>query len=209
MKRVASGGAVRQTNLASFIVRQTPKTTSSKPVPPPASEVIVVDDDDTPEPQLDTKRPRISSPSPTPDNQDRTVFSIDPDYPPANHLAYHPPPSPSFNHPFTIAPIPDTLRSTLSFNESPKTISKPNLGLDLLYFKRFIDPSCSAELRRYLLSAMPWYRVKYTVRGISINTPRYTTVFGKDSTSTPWTGYDKASPRAIPRILLALMQKGE
>jgi hypothetical protein len=38
------------------------------------------------------------------------------------------------------------------------------------------------------------------VRGIDINTPRYTTVFGKDATSTPWTGYDKAEPRAIPVV---------
>ena len=128
-------------------------------------------------------------------------------YPPPNHSSYHLPPSPSYNLPFPIAQIPDTLR--LKYGTSPKMILKPEFGLDLLYFKRFIDPSCSRHLVKYLLDSMPWYRVSYTVRGININTPRWTTVFGKDSTSTPWEGYDKAKPRAIPPILLRLMQKGE
>lgn len=133
----------------------------------------------------------------------------DSDYPPPNHPSYHFPPSGSYNHPFTIPPIPQSLSSSLAFNASPKVIAKPELGLDLLYFKRFIDATCSSELTQYLLDSMPWYRVKYVVRGISINTPRYTTVFGKDATTTPWHGYDKAEPRAIPPILLKLMQKGE
>lgn len=135
--------------------------------------------------------------------------SGDTDYPPPDHPSYHLPPSGSYNHPFTIPPIPQSLSSSLAFNTNPKVIAKPELGLDLLYFKRFIDATCSSELTQYLLDSMPWYRVKYVVRGISINTPRYTTVFGKDATTTPWHGYDKAEPRAIPPILLKLMQKGE
>ena len=132
---------------------------------------------------------------------------LDLDYPPPNHPSYHLPPSPSYNHPISIAPIPASLN--LKFNTAAKSIFKAEFGLDLLYLKRFIDPSCSRQLTKYLLDTLPWYRVKYTVRGIDINTPRWTTVFGKDSTSTPWNGYDKASPKAIPPILLKLMQRGE
>ena len=128
---------------------------------------------------------------------------------PHSHPSYRAPPTTTFNHPFPIAPVPENLLSSFSFNDPAKSIIKPELGLDLLYFKRFIDPSCSGGLKKYLLDALPWYRVKYKVRGIDINTPRYTTVFGKDATDTPWRGYDKAEPRAIPRILLMLMKKGE
>jgi hypothetical protein len=129
------------------------------------------------------------------------------DYPPPSHPSYHLPPSPSYNHPFTIPPIPESLSSSLKFNLTSQPITKPNLALDLLYFKPFIERKSSKELVKFLLDSLPWYRVTYTVRGITINTPRWTTVFGKDSTKLPWTGY-KCAPKAIPPILLRLMQKG-
>ncbi|ORX33439.1 hypothetical protein BD324DRAFT_567825, partial [Kockovaella imperatae] len=88
-------------------------------------------------------------------------------------------------------------------------IVKQEYGLDLLYLKHFIDTSCSRQLKNYLLEALPWYRVTYTSMGMEHHTPRWTTVFGKDSTSTPWHGYDKARPRAIPEILLRLMRQVE
>lgn len=135
-----------------------------------------------------------------------SISTLDKAYPLINHPSYHPPPSPTFNHPFPIAPIPCSLN--LRFNTTPNPHLNPKLGLDLLYFKRFIDPACSWELTRYLLDALPWYRVKYTVRGLDINTPRFTTVFGKDSTNKSWTSYP-CKPRAIPPILLKLMQKGK
>ena len=144
-------------------------------------------------------------------HKDRHVIinahSEDVPYPPPDHPSYHPPPSSSYNHPVPIPPIPFSL--SLTFNTSPKNITKPNHGLELLYFHPFIDRKCSTDLTNYVLEALPWYRVRYTVRGITINTPRYTTVFGKDLTDTPWFGYDKAEPRAIPPILLKLMQKGK
>ncbi|ORY24979.1 hypothetical protein BCR39DRAFT_445565, partial [Naematelia encephala] len=115
---------------------------------------------------------------------------------------------PSYNHPFSISPPPPALLESLAFTPQTRTITKPDLGLDLLYLKHFVSPACSRALMAYLLSALPWYRVTYMVRGIRINTPRFTTVFGKDSTNTPWDGY-KVSPRAIPPILLRLMQKVE
>lgn len=126
-------------------------------------------------------------------------------YPPDDHPSYHLPPSPTYNHPFPIPAIPAGL--DLKFNTNGKSIVKADLCLDLLYLTRFIDPSCSFALMTYLLEALPWYRVTYTVRGVTINTPRFTTVFGKDATRTPWDGY-KVAPRAIPPILLKLMQKG-
>ena len=135
-----------------------------------------------------------------------TNFATD-DYPPVNHPSYHLPPSSSFNHPFIAPPIPDSLISSLKFNTSSKSITKPELGLDLLYFKPFIERSSSRDLMKFLLDSLPWYRVKYVVRGISINTPRWTTVFGKDRTGMAWEKYG-CKPRAIPPILLRLMQKG-
>ncbi|WWD16042.1 hypothetical protein CI109_100467 [Kwoniella shandongensis] len=130
-------------------------------------------------------------------------------YPPPDHPSYHLPPTPTYNHPILISSIPTTLQQ-IHFNTTANPILKPSLDLDLLYFKRFIDPSLSSrELTKYLLESLPWYRVKYMVRGININTPRFTTVFGKDSTDIPWGGYMKCRPRAIPEILLKLMQKVE
>ena len=64
--------------------------------------------------------------------------------------AYHPPPDPSFNHPFPLAPLPPTLQN-MKYGESSKIIKNPTLGLDVLYIKRFIDPSCSRQLTKYLL----------------------------------------------------------
>ncbi|WVF72222.1 hypothetical protein IAT40_007034 [Kwoniella sp. CBS 6097] len=168
-------------------------------------------------------------------------------WPPPNH-PYHPPPNPTFNHPIVLPPLPSGLKE-MKYNTKARIIKDENTDLDLVYFKRFIDPTSSyspsssvapsipntmasaktssgsssgtnlltetislpssKELMKYLLEELPWYRVKYTVRGININTPRYTTVFGKDSTDIPWTGYQKCKPRAIPEVLLNLMRKVE
>lgn len=128
-------------------------------------------------------------------------------YPGADHVSYSSPPSPAYNHPFSISPPPLSLLEKLSFSQSPRAILKPNLNLDLLYFDQFIASPGSRELYDYLLDSLPWYRVKYTTRGIDINTPRWTTVFGKDSSTKSWTGYN-VKPRAIPEILLRLMEIG-
>ncbi|WWC61047.1 uncharacterized protein I303_103625 [Kwoniella dejecticola CBS 10117] len=135
-------------------------------------------------------------------------LNLDNAWPPPNH-PYHPPPNPTYNHPIPIGPIPSELQP-IHFNTKPKIINNPITELDLVYYKRFIDPKLSSKaLMNYLLNNLPWYRVKYMVRGMHINTPRYTTVFGKDSTPTPWSGYQKCSPRAIPEVLQRLMRKVE
>jgi hypothetical protein len=129
-------------------------------------------------------------------------------YPPPSHASYPPPPSSTHNHPFQIPKPPNSLLSTLRFNPNPKPILKPDLNLDLLYFNKFIE-SGSKELYNYLLEAMPWYRVTYTTKGFTVNTPRWTTVFGKDLQSKDWSGYPAGvRPRAIPEILLRLMEIG-
>ena len=129
-------------------------------------------------------------------------------YPPSNHASYRLPPTPTYNHPIPISPPPTPLLAALTFNTVPRPITSP-ADLDLLYFTRFIAPAASRLLYKYLLEAMPWYRVNYSTKGIDLKTPRYTTVFGKDSTGMPWSEYCGWKPRAIPEILLRLMQKGE
>lgn len=142
---------------------------------------------------------------PTPEDPSRAPFNPTPPYPPTDHPSYRLPPSPTFNHPIPIAPPPSSL--VLAYNAVHRILADPP-DLDLLYFDRFVAPSCAGQLTKYLLDALPWYRVKYTVRGFDVNTPRYTTVFGKDSTDTEWEDY-ACKPRAIPEILLRLMQKGK
>ena len=197
MKRSATASssappaAKRQQSLAGFFVKPEKKLRlddelDAKPLPRALDDPV---------------SKRATDPSPPKQVQTESLLP----YPPSDHQSYHPPPTPTFNHPFPIPPIPDSLN--LMFNTAPHPTLRPDLGLDLLYFKRFIDPSCSWDLTNYLLSALPWQRVKYTLRGNSINTPRWTTVFGKDATNTSWRGY-KCRPRAIPPILLRLMQKG-
>nr|XP_019013601.1 uncharacterized protein I206_01671 [Kwoniella pini CBS 10737]OCF52382.1 hypothetical protein I206_01671 [Kwoniella pini CBS 10737] len=135
-----------------------------------------------------------------------TDENLDTSWPPKDH-PYHPPPSSNYNHPILIGSIPNTLKP-IHFIIKPKIINNPITDLDLIYYKSFINPKLSSNLlMNYLLENLPWYRVKYMVRGMNINTPRYTTVFGKDSTLTPWNGYQKCNPRAIPEILERLMRK--
>lgn len=59
--------------------------------------------------------------------------------------------------------------------------------LDLLYFQPFIPKSIQRELFQFLRSQLFFYRVKYNIqrfgKEITINTPRFTTVFGLDETS--------------------------
>ncbi|WVQ70002.1 uncharacterized protein L199_008226 [Kwoniella botswanensis] len=136
-----------------------------------------------------------------------TDLDLDPSWPPPQH-PYHPPPNTTYNHPIVIPPPTPSLQP-MRFNLNPKIIHNPTTDLDLVYYKSFIDKSSSKELMIFLLDNLPWYRVKYMVRGININTPRYTTVFGKDLTDIPWSGYMKCRPRAIPEVLERLMRKVE
>lgn len=235
MKRAATGLAVgaspakRQTSLAAF-VKRSPQVKAEPSVKRESTAVQAISPDSTLMLKSETKRdpsPDIqvideTPSSPTPSSKRRKLSDSEGEpkpiptsnplepftYPPQNHSSYHLPPHPGYNHPFPITPPPSTLLEKMAFNTASKPIFKPELGLDLLYFKSFIDRSCSHDLMQYLLDEMPWYRVKYTVRGININTPRWTTVFGKDATEGKWDSYP-VKPRAIPEMLLRLMQMGE
>jgi hypothetical protein len=162
-------------------------------------------------PNLDEKPPHEFEIKAAPKSEPRADhLTINPSeeftYPPTTHPSYAQPPSPTHNHPFPIPPPTSTLLSSLSFNPNPRSILKPKLDLDLLYFNQFISGG-SKGLYEYLLDSLPWYRVRYVTKGITINTPRWTTVFGKDCSSREWGGY-AVKPRAIPEILLRLMEIG-
>lgn len=102
----------------------------------------------------------------------------DPSPPPSNHATY---PHPIADLPVSILSILETLPAT------PSKPLPPRANLDTLYFTPFIPRDAARRLYTRLLSTLPFYRVKYTItRGssrTSINTPRYTTVFGVDDSA--------------------------
>lgn len=224
--------ASRQGSISSFFKKPVSKTESKpnvKPEPEPGLEhkvkgeggIIDLTDDIVDNEFLDLPRKRRKL-SPLVENipkaevsvpkANQELLKIDTSeafiYPPPSHPSYPPPPSSTHNHPFQIRKPSDSLLSSLRFNPNPKPILKPALNLDLLYFHNFIE-SGSKELYNYLLESMPWYRVTYTTKGFTVNTPRWTTVFGKDLQSKDWSGYPVGvRPRAIPEILLRLMEIG-
>ena len=59
--------------------------------------------------------------------------------------------------------------------------------LDLLYFQPFIPKAVQHDFFEFLRSELFFYRVKYTIKRFgkdtTVNTPRFTTVFGLDETS--------------------------
>lgn len=98
-----------------------------------------------------------------------------------------------------IPELPFSIQDVLPPVE-PRVIRKDAHDLDLLYFKGFVGGERRKEFFDYLRSALPFYRVRYTVRGIHINTPRFTTVFGCDETGAKPSAY-KIAPRALPKVL--------
>lgn len=82
----------------------------------------------------------------------------------------------------------------------------------------YLEPACSLirsprvvkgrTLFSYLLSELPWYRVTYQTRGVTIRTPRWTNVWGCDETGAPPSTY-KIKPRKIPGVLQRLKEHME
>ncbi|CRG83836.1 hypothetical protein PISL3812_01192 [Talaromyces islandicus] len=93
------------------------------------------------------------------------------------------------SYPYPIAKLPSHISVGLSFAtpaQEPRAINdQPNLNL--LYYEPYIPQPTAKEYFHFLRCELPFYRVRYTVkRGPTetvINTPRYTTVFGVDTTS--------------------------
>jgi len=133
-------------------------------------------------------------------------------------------PSEKSNHPTYPYPIPYLPTPFLDpLISAPATEGKPindQPDLDLLSFQPFIPKSISDSLFEFLRQELFYYRVQYKINRFgtetTINTPRYTTVFGVDSTSffnidgklhdsqlkvpCPLNKY-KCKPRPIPQCL--------
>ncbi|KGO77431.1 Oxoglutarate/iron-dependent dioxygenase [Penicillium italicum] len=100
------------------------------------------------------------------------------------------PPSQHQSYPIPIAQLPSHIEVGLEYATpatAPRQINnQPHL--DLLHFQPYIPRPTANELFQFLRRELPFYRVQYTARRgdieTQINTPRWTTVFGVDETST-------------------------
>lgn len=78
-------------------------------------------------------------------------------------------------------PLPSSLPFPLTTSSEHKVVNDKS-KLDMLYYRPFFNASLATQLFDFLRAEFCWYRVTYEVRGITINTPRFTTVFGLDDT---------------------------
>lgn len=92
------------------------------------------------------------------------------------------------SYPFAIPHLPAPFMEQLDF--APAEEGKPindRLDLDLLFYQPYIPPSIVVGMFEFLRQELFFYRVQYKIkRGpteTTINTPRFTTVFGVDDTS--------------------------
>ncbi|KAG0159646.1 hypothetical protein PDIDSM_7169 [Penicillium digitatum] len=100
------------------------------------------------------------------------------------------PPSQHPSYPFPIAQLSSHIEVGLKHatpaTEPREINNQPHL--DLLHFQPYIPRPTANELFKFLRCELPFYRVQYTARRgdieTQINTPRWTTVFGVDETST-------------------------
>jgi alkylated DNA repair dioxygenase AlkB len=131
-------------------------------------------------------------------------------------------PSNFSTYPFAIPQLPPEITDLLNFApEAEGKVINDQPDLDLLYFQPYIPSSISTPLFEFLRGELFFYRVKYKIkRGpieTDINTPRFTTVFGVDETSSfasdgsivdatsknpiPKDRYKTCKPRPIPQCL--------
>ncbi|KAF2728277.1 DNA repair family protein [Polyplosphaeria fusca] len=125
------------------------------------------------------------------------------------------------SYPFAISHLPAPIKDELGF--APATEGRAindQLDLDLMYYQPYIPADAQKSLFSFLRQELPFYRVIYNIsRGgiqTTINTPRFTTVFGVDETSTfnpsgdlvdaktgksVAKGRYKCTPRPIPHCL--------
>lgn len=133
-------------------------------------------------------------------------------------------------YPFPVPHLPPFIIDHLS--ETPACPGKEindQPDLDLLYFQPYIPPTIERELFEFLRDSLFFYRVQYTIKRhgteTHINTPRFTTVFGVDTSSrfTPDGAlidsqtlrsvspdrYKTCGPRPLPQCLDHLRQLTE
>ena len=112
------------------------------------------------------------------DVQGATSNTLSSDY--SNHPTY----------PFSVSFLPQDLADELSSGipSTPGEAINDRPELDLLYFRPYIPSDTSRALFRFLRRSLFFQRVNYSIkRGTfetDIKTPRYTTVFGVDTSST-------------------------
>ncbi|KAK0286184.1 hypothetical protein LTR35_004618 [Friedmanniomyces endolithicus] len=133
-------------------------------------------------------------------------------------------------YPFPIPHLPASLTSPLhSAPATPPQVLNNHPDLDILYYKPYIPARTATALFHHLRRSLPFYRVEYTIkRGTietEVNTPRFTTVFGLDSsavfpphdgkpldakTRNPLApGSYRCRPRPIPQCLSHLLAHTE
>ncbi|EAT77344.2 hypothetical protein HBI56_236810 [Parastagonospora nodorum] len=92
-------------------------------------------------------------------------------------------------YPFAIPHLPPPFKEQLCFAPAEEgKVMNDQLDLDLVYYQPYIPASMAPGLFEFLRQELPFYRVQYNInRGgvqTQINTPRFTTVFGIDETSS-------------------------
>ncbi|KAF2653754.1 DNA repair family protein [Lophiostoma macrostomum CBS 122681] len=91
-------------------------------------------------------------------------------------------------YPFPIPHLPSDIADQLQFSPAEEgRLMNDQPDLDLVYYQPYIPTSIASSLFEFLRQELPFYRVIYQIkRGpveTTINTPRFTTVFGVDETS--------------------------
>ena len=116
------------------------------------------------------KRVRID---PTPTNTQTTSTTLTSDHSTYPHPVPHLPPS------LTLLLASTPASAGKEINNQP--------ALDLLYFQPYIPTTASLPLFNFIRENLFFYRVQYTIKRYGketqINTPRFTTVFGADTSS--------------------------
>ncbi|KXG48556.1 Oxoglutarate/iron-dependent dioxygenase [Penicillium griseofulvum] len=128
-----------------------------------------------------TTPPKRHKPEPAESNNPETNnVPIEDTKPPSQHPSY----------PIPIAQLPSHIEAGLEHSTPASTPREINNQphLDLLHFQPYIPRPTANELFKFLRRELPFYRVQYTARRgdteTQITTPRWTTVFGVDETST-------------------------
>ena len=124
-------------------------------------------------------------------------------------------------YPFPVPHLPTPFLEQMQFSPSEQgKLINNQPDLDLVYYQPYLDDSLASGIFDFLRQELFFYRVQYTInRGgmqTNINTPRFTTVFGVDSTSRFTSDGDlvdaktgnkversryKCSPRPLPQCL--------
>lgn len=92
------------------------------------------------------------------------------------------------SYPYSVPHLPTTLIETLQFSPSEEgKAMNDQPDLDLIYYQPYIAPEIAGVMFEFLRQELFFYRVQYKInRGgaeVSVNTPRFTTVFGVDETA--------------------------